>query len=178
MEGTRRRQSGELAKASRSGDGAARCQPSAMVWRGRGLGQRLAVRRRGEEARRRQRVVGGGGRGAAGAKGSGRRAIGRGRAGGGDRAGAPLPRHHACMCVCACVACGGGGVGGRESGWGSWGSGVWARVWWWGGLSRPRLGRLASWATWVGQLGRLAQEGELFSFFICFSFPAAFCLFF
>ena len=80
-------------------------------------GNEVAGRRRGEVALviRRRRT-------AAGAKGSGRRAIGRGRAGGRDRAGAPLPQArcvHECVCVC-CV----------------WWRRVWGRGERWGGVGR------------------------------------------
>ena len=67
------------------------------------------------------------------------------------------PRNDARVCVCAR---GGGCVVGRESGWGSWGSGVWARVWWWGGLSRPVGG-----PAWLGR-GPVGSGGLLFLFFL------------
>ena len=142
--------------------------------RGRGReedGNEVAGRRRGEVALviRRRRT-------AAGAKGSGRRAIGRGRAGGRDQAGAPLPPArcvHECVCVC-CVWW--RRVRGRGERWGEWddggnglgflgGSGLVGQRW--GG----RLGRP------VGQLGRGPTGGEVFSFFV-FYFPFVLFLYF
>ena len=171
MQGFGRRSSGRPAWRGRGGGSLAswrRCrgpatvttrwQSSATAWRGRGLGRRLAVRRRGEEARRRQRVVSGGGRGAAGAKGSGSIPIqiGRGR------------RERECE----------GRVGDREES-----GAVRVSVGWTGAVSRlgrgVRLGRpggpMVCWA--VAQRGGGGCSSSPFCFLV-FCFPFLLLIFF